>query len=850
VKAPLNWLADYVAITLPIDELVYRLTMSGTEVEGVIDRDSNWDDVVVGEVVALEQPPQAERLVVATVDLGDRIVTAVTAAPNIAVGQKVPVVRVGGRVPCGPDGKPFVLQSRTMMGITGEAMVLSERELGLSDDHSGILVLHPDTPVGIPVASVMGGAVLEIAVNANRPDQQSLLGIAREIAAITDQALREPQRLISDLPIRQRSEPSAAVRVEAPDLCLRYSALRIDGVHVGPSPYWLANRLEAAGVRPINNIVDVTNFVMLELGQPLHAFDFFYLHGGEIIVRRALPGETLITLDGEERHLSPDMLVIADRDRSVAIAGVMGGQESEISSKTTSVLIESANFNRVSIRRTSRTLGLRTEASSRFERGIPPELTTQALWRCLDLMVQVMGEGSQLEITELVDVSIPLPELPKVEMRLSEFERLLGMQVSSEDVIKNLAKLGFASRITADGLLIVQPPYWRRDVEGPADVIEEVARMIGYDRIPETLPSQQTPPPPLLCELHWENAARETLWGIGMSEAYTDSLTSEESMGRLFAAVKSQGTSVDATDFKNENSELRTFREDWSAIVANPAGVQQRGATLAPIRLLNPLSRERSVLRLTLLPSLLDVIAYNLKHTQERLAFFEIARTYFPRSEGLPYERRTLSIALAGLRQPRSWNTGEHGYTFYDLKGMVATLLAHFGIDERHWHIEPATHPALHPGRSGRLYLDGSDVGYLGEIHPLVAERFEIEAPIRAYGAELDLDSLMTHAIPLHFYHPIPRVPTVKRDISLSFPEDVPARAIQDMVRMAGGDLLTSVRIVDVYHGEHVGPARKSITLALEFQSPERTLTQEEVNTYQQRIVETLERELGGQLRS
>ncbi len=838
MRVPLSWLRDYVDLPDSIDDLVYRLTMSGTEIEDVVRIGEHWQDVTVGKVAHLEKPPGSARLQVARIEVGDTEIRAVTAAPNIEVGQKVALVRVGGMVPCDEEGEPFVLQPREMMGVTGDAMVLSSRELGMSSEHAGILVLPEDTPTGVPLATILGTTTLDVAVSANRPDEMSIVGVAREVAAVTGSILREPS-ISEPQQIEKISEASATVRVEDPDLCPRYSALRVDGVRVGPSPDWLVAKLEAAGVRSINNIVDVTNFVMFEMGQPLHAFDYADLPEGTIIVRRAHPGERLTTLDDVERELPADCLVIADVDHPVAIAGVMGGAGSEVSGTTTCVLLEAATFDRTSVRRTSRQLGLRTEASARFERGVAPELTDLALRRALHLIALVTP--GPFTVARHVDVHVVLEGHPTIRMAAHEFERLLGVRVTPDQARDALVPFGFAVEI-GDDEITARAPYWRHDVEGPADLTEEVARMMGYDAIPESLPAQQMGPATIPTELMWEDAVRETLWAVGLSEAWTDTLTSTASMGRLFAAQPGNDSEA----------------PDWSRVIANPDGVAACGAAVLPMSLLNPQTVDRNVLRITLTHALLDVIAHNVKHTHDGLAFFEIARTFFPREHDLPYERRTLAIALAGEREPRSWTTKSDEYTYYDLKGIVAAFMRRLGKGDpgllSGWQTVALpvseANPALHPGRNAVLRINDKRLGYLGEVHPTVAARFEIEAPVRAQLAEIDLDTLFALASPVRRFRAISRYPAVRRDISLVFPSEVETQDVERVILDTAGELLRGLQVVDVYHGESLGPGHKSVALGLEFQADNRTLTQEEVSALQDRIVEALARQLSGELRA
>jgi phenylalanyl-tRNA synthetase beta chain len=824
VKAPLEWLSEYCDVPESIDDLAYRLTMSGSEIEDVIRAGENWQDVVVGRVDSLERPKGSRTLHVAQLNLGSSTCIAVTAAPNIEVGQRVPLVRIGGVVPTGPDGEQFVLKPKPMMGITGEAMVLSARELGLSDEHSGILVLDEDVELGAQLSTVLGGAVLDIGVTANRPDEMSMVGIAREVAALSRTVLREPDTTIPD----ELDGPLVAPKVTVldQDLCRRYTAVVIQGIRVGESPSWMRKRLEAAGVRGINNVVDVANYVMLELGQPLHAFDLEALSGQEIIVRRAKEEEQLVTLDGSTRTMAEGALVICDAHQPVAIAGVMGGQESEVQNSTTAILLESAHFDRVSIRKTSRTLGLRSEASGRFERGVAPELTTIAAQRFVRLLAS-MTPG-QLAVSPLTDVVSSVAAPAAIQVCSADIERLLGFTVSSEDTLDSLSRLGFHVEIRDDDFQIT-PPYWRRDVEGTADIAEEIARMVGYDRIPERLPGQQTFPVPLPSDLQWERVIRDALWGIGLSEAWADTLTSRESLVRL----------------------QQPEHAGWDSIVVNPEGIRDRGATTEPLALINPPSEERSVLRTTLVGSALEVLGRNLKHTNEDVGFFELARTFLPRSDDLPYERRTLAIGMAGLSQPLTWHAGPRPYDFFMCKGAVEEATRQLGIDPTILEFDPTGAGSMfHPGRSAILRVDGTIAGHLGEVHPYVAERFEIERPQRAYVAELDLDVLFARATSERRSKTNSRYPSVRRDISVIVGTAVSAQAVVHRAVATGGELLQSARVVDVYEGATIGVALKSLTLALEFQSHTETLTQEQVSTVQDEIVGALSREFGAQLRS
>jgi phenylalanyl-tRNA synthetase beta chain len=718
------------------------------------------------------------------------------------------------------------IKPRPMAGITSQGMLASARELGISEAHEGIYILPPDAPVGTPLRTYMGDEILEIETNPNRPDTLSIIGIAREVAAITNQQVTLPDLDAID-GVEWTDQPSIDIQVEDPALCPRYSALRIAGVRVGESPFWMQRRLEGAGMRPINALVDITNYVMLEYGQPMHAFDAAELPGGRITIRRARPGETIVTLDGQERSLLPSDLIIADGDRAIGIAGVMGGENSEIGPDTAEVLLESANFDPISVRRTAKRLDLRTEASARFEKGLPPELTLMGIRRYAQLLAQVCG-GS-LQAARISDVHTALPEAPQVTLPLRDLKRLLGIEVSGEDAAEILSELGFDTSLTETSLTAVVP-FWRRaDIALPADLVEEVARIVGFETIPATLPEHTVAPPSPVPTLRWEDVTRDALVSGGVSELVTHSLTSTASMKRLA---------------------LHTSADEGAClprIVANPPGVFAQEALIEPVPLLNPPTRDRTVLRMTLVPSLLDEVARNLRHTEERVALFEIARTYFRRPADLPYERRTLALATSGRREPATWQAPSPGpHSFFDIKGVLEATLDALGICD--WSVEARSHPALHPGRAAVLRVGAQEVGFVGELHPLVAERFEIEGwPVQV--AEIDLDAVFPRASDLHVFRPIPRHPAAHRDVAVIVSRQTPAAEVMRVIREAGGDLLESAHIFDVYEGEQAGAEARSIAVALDFRAPGATLTQDEVAELMDRVVTALRTELGASLR-
>lgn len=828
MRVPLTWLADYVDLTVPLAELSQRLTMANLKVEAIEQIGANWDGVVVGQVLTAEPHPSSRKpLLVTQTDLGGgRVETIVTGAQNVSAGDRVPVFPVGSVVPHGPGGSPLQIEPRPMAGIISHGMLASPDELGLAGDHSGILILPSDAPVGAPLKSVLGDDVLDLETQPNRPDTLGMIGIAREVAALVGEQLSLPRADTLETDMVKADADSVPVRVETPNLCPRYTALRVQGLRPVNSPFWLCQRLEAAGLRSINLIVDLTNYVMLEYGQPLHAFDARHLSGGEIIVRPARTGETLRTLDGIERVLEPGMLVIADHDRAVGVAGVMGGENSEITSETESVILEAATFDPISVRTTARALGLRTEASARFERGLPPELPPMAARRFVQLLAQITG--APVRVSQLTDIWVG-PEAPRtVQVNMGQVERLLGTTIPPDVAAEALSLQGF--EVTIDGnTLSAVVPFWRRvDIAITEDLIEEIARTVGYDAIPVTLPAETVAPPAPSPDVFWGDVMRERLLGMGITETVTRRLTSARALVRLVS---------DEALFST-----------WSDLLPHAQDIDAHDALPQPVQLVNPPTADRNSMPMLLLPALLDVVSRNLKHTDEHLAFFELARTFFRRPAELPYERLSLGLALSGNRRPVTWQDTRPGpYTFYDIKGVVVSLLDALHVSG--WSIEPHPHPALHPGRAAVLRLGGEDVGWLGELHPVVAERFQIET-FPAQVAEIDAAALVSHAVAGRAYRPIARFPAARRDIAVIVDRATLASELERVVRAAGGQMLESARIFDVYQGPNLPAGKKSVALAMEFRAPDATLKEDEIAHLVENIIRALERELAASLRS
>jgi phenylalanyl-tRNA synthetase beta chain len=801
MKVSLNWLREYVDIYVPVEDLAEKLTMAGFEVEDITTIGGEWDNIVIGQIVGVGPHPNADRLRLVTVDLGDRRTTVVCGAPNLQEGNKIVFASIGAKLIDGHTGEMAVLKAAKIRGVISEGMVCSEKELGLSDSHEGIMVLSDSAPVGVPLSDYMGDVVLEIGITPNRPDCLSITGIAREIVAQYDQEYREPDVRYDEM--ESDIESFASVKINESDLCPRYSASLITGVKIGPSPQWLQDRLLACGMRPISNVVDITNYVMLEYGQPLHSFDYEKIRGQKIIVRRGKKKEVITTLDGVERPLSPNVLVIADKERAVAIAGIMGGIDTEVTDDTTAILLESANFNQTVIHHGSIELKLSSEASLRFDKGLSRKLTLMALKRATQLMCE-LADGRAAK--GIIDVYPGKQRSKSLSLSSDEVKQLLGIDITIEQIVDALTRLGFSSKKTRipDQIKVVAP-WWRTDITCNADLIEEVARIIGYENIPTTMLSASLPtfePTPML---HFREKLRDLFVSCGFQEVITYALTSSELITML------------SPDYKLVGPE--------------------------PLSVANPMSRSQECLRTTIRPGLLTALARNQKYQQEDIRLVEIGKTFLPRRGELPEEKETLCAVLSGMQNKPYWRGEIEAIDFFVAKGVAETVISRLGLEAI---FVPAEDESLLKGENATIIVNGIEIGVVGELHPVVAAAFDIIKT--SYIIELDVDALLSLAGQSYEYRPVSRYPSTIRDIALIVDERVTYQQIVSIIQSF--PLVSNVVLFDLYRGDQVPSGKKSLAFRITYQSVDHTLTDKEVNGVQDSILNRLEQELKSTLRA
>ncbi len=797
-----NWLKEFVDVDLSVEEVADLLTMGGIEVEGITHVGRDLQGIVTAKIEDIAPHPSSEKLSLAGISLGKNKARVVCGAPNIQVGQIVPYAPPGAVLPSGER-----MEEKEIRGVLSPGMLCSEKELDLGDDASGILVLEAETPVGLPLPQSLPfieDSILTTSVTPNRGDCLSILGTAREVAALSDKKWRVPE-------VDLRAEPAeikSKITIEVPDvdLCPRYVATMVEGVRIGPSPFKVRLRLARSGMRAISNVVDATNLILLECGQPLHAFDYSLLEDRKIVVRRADPGETFTTLDDVERKLPENALMIRDGRKSVALAGIMGGLNSEISPDTSSVLIESACFERFGIRRTSKALGLSTEASYRFERGVDPVGSLWSAHRAAELIQQLAG-GTIL--SGRVDV-YPFPiERPAVRVRPAKVKTLLGVSLEGGKIISYLKRLGIETKETGDaeGTLTAQPPPWRWDLEREADLIEEVARIHGFQNIPLTMIRYKAEPDHTRETYNLTRNVNELMNASGFTEVITMSFVS----GAAAREFLMPGSDAEALPLKN------------------------------------PLTEDYAVMRTSLIPGLISVMKRNQSFRCENLKLYEIGKTFLPAAgQELPREDLRLAGLAVGARYPELWNLPkDEEIDFYDAKGALENLFEGLHLPEVGF--VPSKLAFLHPNKSAELVMEGEKIGFVGELLPSKIRELDLTGTIHVF--EILLEPLFVQIRKERVFRPIPRYPYIERDLSLIVEEKCSGERIKQLISRLGHDIITSVILFDIYRGESIPEGQKSVALRIRYQSEDRTLTDEEVQEVHSRVAATLVRELGSTLR-
>ncbi len=800
MKVSLEWLRELVEIDQSAETLAETLTRGGIEVEDVENLNKGFEKVVIGEVVSLTKHPDADRLLVCAVNVGQEELTIVTGAQNLLPGDRIPVALVGATLP-----NDLSIRKSKLRGVVSLGMLCSREELllddsvGLDRSKDGILVLPPTASIGENFGHYLGreDSVLDLELYPNRPDCLAMVNVAREVASLTGKKPHLPKWAEKNQVLFLPTTPDLRIIIEEKELCWRYAGLVVEDVRIEPSPEWMQRRLKAAGVRPISNIVDITNYVMLEMGQPLHAFDRDKIEG-DIHIRAAYPGEQLVTLDGIERTLQSDTLLIADDRQALAVAGVMGGLNSEVTKNTKRLLIESAHFSSVSVRRTSRRLGLRSEASNRFEKGIDVSGTVATLGRVCDLLLD-LGVGRPVA---LVDEIKHLPSHRQVSLSTKHTSTVLGIELKISEIQQVLEDLNFEYKEN-DGQFLVEIPTYRSDLEIEEDLMEEVARLIGYDRIPTTLPHGDQTQGRRTPEQEFRRRIRKALVQSGMDEVLTYTFTRAE---------------TDA----------------------------QWGSAKHSIPLLNPLREELGVMRTSLIPGLLEVAARNVSRRNMEVSIFEIGSTYWGDEQPLQkLPREELRVAAVAVgKNERHWLNQPLNYDFYYLKGIMEGLALEFGLKLEYR--VPENQSLLHPGRSADIYLKKQRIGFLGEIHPSLEKEWGLE---RVVVFELELAPLFAQIRQTVRAHSIPRFPAIQRDLAVVVAIETSADAVMDKIQKLGGDLLQQIEIFDVYTGNPIPDDRKSLAFSLRYQSLERTLTDEEVNLLNSRILEGIQQDFGAERR-
>ena len=788
MKIPMSWLDDYTSLGVGAKEYSDGMTMSGSKVESFESAGDEIDKVVVGKITEINKHPDADKLVVCQVDVGDKTVQIVTGAPNVFEGASVPVALHGARLPGG-----VTIKKGKLRGVVSEGMMCSTDELGMSEERAdGILILDGEPAPGQDIRDVLGlnEVVVDFDITSNRPDCLSVIGLARESAATFGKPFSIPTVTVEEN--SQDVKDYVSVTVQEPVLCPRYSARVVKNIKIGPSPKWMQDRLHACGVRAINNIVDITNYVMLEYGQPMHAFDINFLSNQKIIVRRARPQERIVTLDSVERVLDENMLVICDDAKPVAVAGVMGGENSEINENTKTIVFESANFLGTSVRTTAKTLGMRTESSSRYEKELDPGMTVDAVNRACQLINQ-LGAGEV--VGGVIDICSDLGSAHTISLRPDKINTFLGTSIPKEEMISILEQIEFS--VEGD---IITVPSFRRDVETEADVAEEIARFYGYNKIESTLMRGETVMGGKTKEQRTEDAVKAVLVGQGLYEIYTYTFTDPKSFDRLNI----------------------------------PADDPLRKAV--PIS--NPLGEEQSIMRTNTMNEMLRALSLNYSHRNQNVSLFEIGKVYVPKSlpvAELPEERQMVTIGMYG-----------NDTDFYELKGIIEQLLQALNI--RKYKVESSTdNKTFHPGRTAKLTINGEYAGIFGQVHYCVTQNYEIDLPV--YLAALEFDTLFRYQRPEKSYQALPKYPAVTRDIAMLCDDTIEVGQIEEVIKKCSGELLEELQLFDVYKGKQIPHGKKSVAYSVLFRDKSKTLEESEVNAVMERILTELETRLHAELR-
>lgn len=810
MQVSIKWLKDYIDFTETPEQLADKLTMAGIPVENVVDPGEGLEKVVTGRIEKLEPHQNSDHLQICTMNVGlAENIIIVTGAQNVAEGQVVPVAMVGAHLPNG-----MKISKGKLRGVASNGMLCSAQELKLDleklpeEQKTGIFILPSDTPVGIPAKDVLGlnDVVLEFELTANRADCFSVFGLVREIAAITGNKPHFPEIKVNE-DDNTKLNDIFSVEIADPDLCSRFSTRMLKNVKIGPSPEWMQQRLEGAGIRSINNVVDVTNFVMIELGHPMHAYDYDKITGKKLIARRAIEGEELHTLDDTSRKAKGEMLVIADSEKAAGLAGIMGGFETEITDTTTTVVLESADFYGPCIRRTARACGLSSEASGRFERGVDSETTIKALDRAAQLL-QEMGACTVCE--GIVDVYPNPKQANYVTFTPEQINNHLGTNIAKDVMLNIITSVGFDVTKDENDEITVKVPSWRNDVTCMADISEEIARLDGFDKIKSTLPN-----------------------GVSMQGTQSAKQTF---IDKVKASLSSQGL-YETISFALTNEE--TF---------NKLNIPQDSPLRKAVPIMNPLSDEYPLVRTTLLSSIFDNLARNLARKNDDVALFEVGSVFFPKAlpvTELPDEVVKIAGAITGRRNAQGWNQTNDMVDFYDAKGIIEELLANLRVTR--YTVEAGTHYAMHPGKTA-LFKKGRDViATVGEVHPAVLSAYGITKPV--YIFELDATIVMKYMAKDLKYKALPKYPATSRDLAMLVDVDVNAADIEKAMTKAAGQNLTQITLFDVYTGKQVEEGKKSLAFSLTFQSNDKTLTDAEIDPAIEKIVAKLQKDFNANLR-